>query len=122
MAEYARGCMVSAVTHTYRAAVFGASGYIGAELLRLLATHPAIEVAAVGAESNAGAEVSDLSPALSARYGDLVYGASEPALADGCDIAFLALPHGASQGLMPDLIARVGHVVDLAADFRLPAD
>ncbi|HEY1738118.1 MAG TPA: N-acetyl-gamma-glutamyl-phosphate reductase, partial [Acidimicrobiia bacterium] len=48
--------------------------------------------------------------------------ASEPALGDGCDVAFLALPHGASQGLVPDLIDRVPHVVDLAADFRLPAD
>jgi N-acetyl-gamma-glutamyl-phosphate reductase len=106
----------------YRAAVFGASGYGGAELLRLLSTHPHIEVAAVGAESNAGAEVGDLFPALAATYGDRVYGASEPALADGCDVAFLALPHGASQGLVPDLIDRVTHVVDLAADFRLPAD
>ncbi len=109
-------------TSAKKAAVFGASGYGGAELLRLLADHPAIDVAAVGAESNAGAAVTDLFPALAARYADVVYGPSEPALADDCDIAFCALPHGASQGLVPDLIDRVAHVVDLAADFRLPAD
>lgn len=102
--------------------MYGASGYGGAELLRLLSGHPAIEVVAVGAESNAGAPVTDLFPALAAQYGGRFYGASEPALGDGCDVAFLALPHGASQGLVPDLIDRVPHVVDLAADFRLPAD
>src|SRR3954454_16842613 len=114
--------MICAVTNKHRAAIFGASGYLGAELLRLLAGHPAIEVVAVGAESNAGAKVSDLFPALAAQYSGRTYGASEPSLADGCDVAFLALPHGASQGIVPDLVDRVSHVIDLAADFRLPAD
>ncbi len=121
--RYALRCILSAVTNrSYRAAVFGASGYGGAELLRLLAGHPAFEVAAVGAESNAGAGVPELFPALAAEYGGRVYRASEPGLADGCDVAFLALPHGASQGIVADLVERVPHVIDLAADFRLPAD
>jgi N-acetyl-gamma-glutamyl-phosphate reductase len=118
--------MLCGVTHNTsalaRAAVFGASGYAGAELLRLLASHPAIEVGAVAAESNAGAGVSELFPALAAEYGATVYAASDTGIVDGCDIAFLALPHGASQSIAPELVDRVAHVVDLAADFRLPAD
>jgi N-acetyl-gamma-glutamyl-phosphate reductase len=66
--------------------------------------------------------VAHLFPALAAQYGARVYGATEPSLAAGCDVAFLALPHGASQGMMPDLVAQVPHVIDLAGDFRLPAD
>ncbi|MGH9002381.1 MAG: N-acetyl-gamma-glutamyl-phosphate reductase, partial [Acidimicrobiia bacterium] len=57
----------------YRAAVVGASGYTGAELLRLLAGHPEIEVVHVTADSNAGARVADLYPSLVAGYGDLRY-------------------------------------------------
>ncbi len=106
---------------TYKAAVLGASGYGGAELLRLLAGHPEIEVTAVAAESNAGAEVATLFPALVPTYGGSVYDASDPSVAHGCDVVFLALPHGASQAIVPELIDHVGHVIDFAADFRLPA-
>ncbi len=106
---------------TYQAAVLGASGYGGAELLKLLAMHPEIDVAVVGAESNAGAKVADLFPALAPSYGDRVYVESSAGAASGVDIAFLALPHGASQTIVPDLIANVGHIVDFGADFRLPA-
>jgi N-acetyl-gamma-glutamyl-phosphate reductase len=105
----------------YRAAVLGASGYTGAELLRLLAGHPDLEVVHVTADANAGAPVRDLYPSLAAAYPDLVYEPVEPAALDGLDVAFLALPHGESQRLVPALAGRVGHVVDLGADFRLPA-
>jgi N-acetyl-gamma-glutamyl-phosphate reductase len=107
---------------TYRAAVVGASGYTGAELLRLLAGHPEIDVAHVTAESNAGAAVTDLFPALTPAYGGVRFA---PLSADdlrGHDLAFVALPHGASQDLLPGLLDDVAHVVDLGADFRLPAD
>jgi N-acetyl-gamma-glutamyl-phosphate reductase len=104
---------------TYRVAVFGASGFAGAELLRLLAGHPAMEVHAATAETQAGGRVADLYPHLAAAYPDLVMSAADPAVADDLDAAFLALPHGASQTLVPELLKRVGKVVDLAADFRL---
>ena len=100
-------------------AVLGASGYTGAELLRLLAAHPYFEVAAVTASSNAGAAVADLYPALAAAYPGLRFGPTEAGVAEGADLVFCALPHGASQKLVPELLPRVGHVVDLAADFRL---
>ena len=105
----------------YRAAVVGASGYTGAELLRLLAGHPEIEVVHVTADSNAGARVADLYPSLVAAYPDLRYCALDPADLDGLDVAFMALPHGESQRHAAALASRVAHVVDIGADFRLPA-
>jgi N-acetyl-gamma-glutamyl-phosphate reductase len=105
----------------HRAAVVGGSGYTGAELLRLVAGHPALDVVHVTADSNAGASVASLYPSLAPVYGSLTYDTLEPAALDGLDVAFVALPHGASQQLVPDLVGRVEHVVDLGADFRLPA-
>lgn len=105
----------------YRAAVVGGSGYTGAELLRLLAQHPEIEVVHVTASANAGTAVATLYPSLASAYPGLEYQAVEPAALDGLDLVFLALPHGESQQLVPSLIGRVGHIVDLGADFRLPA-
>ena len=104
----------------YRAAVVGGSGYTGAELLRLLAGHPEIEVALVTADSNAGAPVADLYPSLAAAYEGLTYEQVSPADLAGLDLVFLCLPHGQSQAIAADLVDTVGHVVDLGADFRLP--
>ncbi len=102
-----------------RTGIFGASGYAGAELLRLAAGHPDLDIALATGDSRAGARVADVYPSLAAAYPDLVLGPPDPAAADGLDLVFLALPHGASQDLVPDLRKRVGVVVDLAADFRL---
>ena len=106
----------------HRVAVIGASGFTGAELLRICSGHPTFEVVLATGESQAGTAVADLYPSLAAHYPDLSYDSADPAAADGCDVAFLGLPHGASQTLVPDLLGRVGHVVDLAADFRLRDD
>ena len=106
----------------YQAAVVGGSGYTGTELLRLLSTHPDIDVVHVTADSNAGASVSSLYPSLAAAYPGLTYGSMDPASVAGLDLVFLAMPHGASQSFAPQVIDQVGHVVDLGADFRLPAD
>jgi len=99
--------------------VIGASGFAGAELLRLLASHPELEVAAVTGDTQAGTLVAELYPNLAAAYGDKVYEPYSPELVDGLDVAFLAMPHGVSQSMVPELVGRVKHVVDLAADFRL---
>jgi N-acetyl-gamma-glutamyl-phosphate reductase len=106
----------------YRAAVVGGSGYTGAELLRLLAGHPDIEVGHVTADSNADARVADLYPSLTPAYGDLTFSPYDVADFAGYDLVFTALPHGASQLLIPEMLGRVAHVIDLGADFRLPAD
>jgi N-acetyl-gamma-glutamyl-phosphate reductase len=105
----------------YRAGVVGGSGYTGAELLRLLAGHPEIDVVHVTADSNAGAAVGALYPSLGAAYPALEYASFAPADLAGVDVAFVALPHGESQLIAADLVERVIHIVDLGADFRLPA-
>jgi N-acetyl-gamma-glutamyl-phosphate reductase len=106
----------------YRAAVVGGSGYTGAELLRLLAGHPEIEVVHVTADTNAGAAVGALYPSLRPAYGDLRFSPYAVADLSGLDLVFTALPHGASQLLVPEILERAAHVIDLGADFRLPAD
>jgi N-acetyl-gamma-glutamyl-phosphate reductase len=106
----------------YRAGVVGASGYTGAELLRLLAGHPEIEVVHATADANAGAAVGDLFPGLIPAYEHLRFAPVDAADLRGLDLVFCLLPHGASQQLLPGLLDHVGHVVDLGADFRLPAD
>ena len=106
---------------THQVAVVGGSGYTGAELLRLLVGHPEMDVVAVTADSNAGKAVADVYPSLAPAYGDLQYQAYAAGSLAGVDLVFFALPHGESQRLVPEIAGSVEHVVDLAADFRLPA-
>ena len=70
-------------------------------------------------DTQAGTAVADLYPSLAAAYPDLRFAAYDAAAVAGLDLVFLGLPHGASQAIVPDLLGKVGHVVDLAADFRL---
>ncbi len=102
-----------------KAGIVGASGYTGAELLRLLAGHPDFEVAVATAHSHAGEPIGSHTPSLAAAYPGLVYEETDPARLDGLDLVFSGLPHGESQLIVPELRTRVGLVVDLAADFRL---
>src|ERR1700691_4824599 len=97
----------------------GASGYAGAELLRLCAGHPELEVVVAGADSQAGLPVGSVYPSLAAAYPSLSFSKLVADDLDGLDVVFLALPHGESQRLAPALVGRVGRLVDLAADFRL---
>jgi N-acetyl-gamma-glutamyl-phosphate reductase len=99
--------------------IIGASGFAGAELLRLLAAHPEFDVRLVGADSQAGTPVAELYPNLAAAYGNLTFSKIAPADCDGLDLVFLGLPHGVSQSLVPDLIGRVKWVIDVASDYRL---
>jgi N-acetyl-gamma-glutamyl-phosphate reductase len=100
--------------------ILGASGFTGAELLRLLAGHPDLEVLHVTGDTAAGAAVADTYPALAGAYPELTYAAYDGADLAGLDLVFVALPHGRSQQLVPELRGKVGHIVDLAADYRLP--
>ena len=102
-----------------KAGILGASGYTGSELLRLLAAHPGFEVAVATAHSHAGEAVAAHTPSLAAAYPGLIYEESDAARFDGLDLVFCGLPHGESQRIVPELKARAGLVVDLAADFRL---
>ena len=100
--------------------IIGASGYTGAELLRICAQHPELDVVFATGDSQAGNQVADLYPRLAAVYGSTRFQSWEPALADDVEVVFLGLPHGASQAIVGDLVDRVRVVIDLGADFRLP--
>jgi N-acetyl-gamma-glutamyl-phosphate reductase len=99
--------------------IIGASGYTGAELLRLCAEHASLDVRLATGDTQAGNRVADLYPSLAGAYGDLVLDKYDADGCDGLDLVFLGLPHGASQQVVPELDGRVGAIVDLAADFRL---
>lgn len=99
--------------------IIGASGFTGAELLRLAVHHPDLDVRLATGDSQAGTAVASLYPSLAAAYPDLVFEAYDPSAVAGLDLVFLGLPHGASQSIVPELVGKVGHLVDLAADFRL---
>ena len=100
-----------------RSAILGASGYVGGELMRLLAAHPGIDVARAFGASAAGKPVTDLHPHLGLAYGDWTFDAWDEALLDECELVFAALPHGESQKLVDAIGDR--KFVDLGADFRL---
>ena len=102
-----------------RVGVVGASGYAGAELLRLCHSHPDLDVAGATGDTQAGTLVGSLYPSLAAAYPGLTFEPFDPALVTDVDLVFLALPHGASQRLMPGLFGAGVKVVDLGADFRL---
>ncbi len=99
--------------------IVGASGFTGAELLRLCAQHPELDVEVATGDTQAGTKVGELYPSLEAAYGSLAFTAYDLDALAGLDVVFLGLPHGASQAIVPDLLGKVAHVVDLAADFRL---
>ncbi|MGW1006794.1 N-acetyl-gamma-glutamyl-phosphate reductase [Streptomyces sp. NPDC002520] len=109
-----------------RAAVAGASGYAGGEVLRLLLAHPEVEIGALTGNSNAGQRLGTLQPHL-LPLADRVLAETTPEVLAGQgrrhDVVFLALPHGQSaavaEQLGPDVL-----VIDMGADFRLtdPAD
>src|SRR5437879_1472416 len=101
------------------AAVVGASGYTGAELLRLCAGHPDLDVAYATADANAGVAVGSLYPSLRAAYPETAFESYDVDRLEGVDVVFLALPHGESQRSMAEVRKRAGAVVDLGADFRL---
>ncbi len=104
------------------AAIIGASGYSGVELVRILSGHPDVRLAAVTSRSLAGQKLGDAMPSLRHKVGDLTFTASDPAeLAANADIQvfFLALPHGVAAEFADPLYAAGKTVIDLSADFRL---
>src|SRR5690242_7682953 len=104
-----------------RVGIIGASGFTGAELLRLIAGHPDLELVVATGDSQAGSAVGDLYPSLAAAYPDLTFVPYTDTLADDhrLDLVFCGLPHGTSQEIVPNLLDGRRVVVDLGADFRL---
>lgn len=116
------------MSKSIHAVVIGASGYVGGELLRLLANHPNFELAAAVSDSRAGSSISDTFAHLSQVLGDTKFVARDQwsnAILDGSNVAlFSAAPHGASAETIADALARANskdlqvRIVDSSADFR----
>ncbi|HKK97947.1 MAG TPA: N-acetyl-gamma-glutamyl-phosphate reductase, partial [Marivita sp.] len=101
----------------FQIAIIGASGYTGAELLRLIATHPEMEIAALAANSKAGQTIAQVFPFL--RHLDLPELVTwEQIDFSKIDLCFCALPHKTSQEVISKL-PKTLKIVDLSADFRL---
>ncbi len=101
-----------------RTAILGASGYVGGELLRLLAAHPHLRATKLFGDRKAGKPVGEAHPHLAPAYAGSFEKFDEAALAD-IDLVFAALPHGHSQAIAPAILDRGIPFVDLGADFRL---
>lgn len=103
----------------FRVAIAGASGYAGAELVRLAAAHPYYEITAVTSEKSAGQSVSSVFPSLTGIVQRSFEALAPEALAERADAVFLALPHTKSQDPVASCIKAGKLVVDLSADYRL---
>ena len=104
-----------------RAGLVGITGYTGMELARLLASHPSIRLTVATARAEAGKRLGELYPFMEGLPGSeltLIEPAPD-AIAEACDVAFLAVPHGAAASMAAELLSRGTKVVDLSADFRL---
>jgi N-acetyl-gamma-glutamyl-phosphate reductase len=101
-----------------RIGVVGATGYTGVELLRLLVSHPEVEIAAVTSRKEAGNRVDSLFPNLRGHI-DLNFTSPDEADLASCDLVFFATPNGTAMKSVPALLEAGVRVVDLAADFRI---
>ena len=103
-----------------KAGVVGATGYAGAELVRLISGHPQAELAAISSVSFEGKAISEVYPA----YFNLCDMVCETAgqVVDKCDVVFAALPHGLSQELAKACDEKGKAFIDLGADFRLDSE
>lgn len=103
-----------------RVGILGASGYTGAELLRLLVTHPHVAITALTADRRAGQDMADIFPQFTSIDLPRLVTIAEVDL-DTVDAVFCALPHGTTQGVISSLLQRKPElkIIDLSADFRL---
>ncbi len=100
-----------------KAAVLGATGYAGIELVRLLTNHPGVSIEIVGSQSFAGKKISDVYQNLRHVLEKECTELDLDAVAK-CDVAFTALPHGASKSVIPAILERGVKVIDLSGDYR----
>jgi N-acetyl-gamma-glutamyl-phosphate reductase len=104
-------------TKTIRAAVLGASGYTGADMIRLAALHPAIRITALIAKGHAGQSVAQVFPHLASLALPALVSPEETDW-DAVDVVFCGLPHGTAHSEIGKLPKRV-KIIDMSADFRL---
>ncbi|MDO9516138.1 MAG: N-acetyl-gamma-glutamyl-phosphate reductase [Syntrophales bacterium] len=99
--------------------IYGASGYTGQELLRLLIGHPDVDVVAITSRKFKGTPVSEVYPAFAGMTNLKFVDSSPQQLVPSCDVVFLALPHGEAMLVAPVFVEAGVKVIDLSADFRL---
>lgn len=99
--------------------VIGASGFVGGELLRLLVTHPKVEISMVTSRQKAGEYVHRIHPSLKSFINLTFSDMNLDKLTGSCDIVFVSVPHGKSNEIVNDLFKRGVKIIDLSADFRL---
>jgi N-acetyl-gamma-glutamyl-phosphate reductase len=100
-----------------RVGIVGATGYAGAELVRLILTHPAAELTAISSVSFEGKKISEVYPNLAKVCEMELTDAAQ--MAEACDVVFAALPHGLSEPLAAECAKTGAILIDLGADFRL---
>ncbi len=98
--------------------IIGGTGYTGVELLRILATHPQVQLAAITSRKEDGLPVAEMYPSLRGRIA-LNFSAPEKADLSKCDVVFFATPHGVAMKQARELLAAGVKIVDLSADFRI---
>ena len=98
--------------------IVGGTGYTGVELLRLLVTHPEVDLKMVTSRSEAGKPVADTYPNLRG-FTDVCFSEPDAKALGSCDLVFFATPNGTAMKMVPELIEQGAKVIDLAADFRL---
>ena len=101
-----------------KAGIVGGTGYTGVELLRLLAQHPQVELAAITSRKEAGMPVADMFPSLRGHVA-LAFATPEAAPLKQCDVVFFATPNGIAMQQTRELLEAGVKVIDLAADFRI---
>ncbi|MEW6182421.1 MAG: N-acetyl-gamma-glutamyl-phosphate reductase [Bacillota bacterium] len=98
--------------------IIGATGYTGAELVRLLVRHPAVEIAMLTSRSYAGKKLSEVFPHLTGFSDRELVALDADEVAAGCDVVFVALPHGHAVSVAKTVLDRGKRFIDLGADFR----
>ena len=98
--------------------IVGGTGYTGVELLRLLVSHPEVDLKMVTSRSEAGKSVAEMFPNLRG-FTDVCFSEPDAKTLGACDVVFFATPNGTAMKLVPELLEQGTRVIDLAADFRL---
>ena len=98
--------------------IVGGTGYTGVELLRLLVSHPNVDLKMVTSRSEAGTPVADIYPNLRG-FTEVCFSEPDAKSLGSCDLVFFATPNGTAMKLVPELLEQGTRIIDLAADFRL---
>jgi N-acetyl-gamma-glutamyl-phosphate reductase len=101
-----------------RVGIIGATGYAGAELVRILCGHPDIELTILTSRQYAGVKFDEIFPAMTGSVNLMCESLSVDRVCDRSDVVFTALPHKIPMEIVPELISRGKKIIDLSADFR----